>query len=217
MIFTSNYYTYVSSCHILFMQVNPLSDHEMDGELWKKFRHGDRLAFQKLYQKYLQDLFNYGFKVTPQRSQVTDAIQDMFIDLWNNKSNLSQTENIKYYLFKALRRRLIRNIKADKRYWVGEEKIAENATLVLPLENIIIEGQENAERLHQLKKAISKLSDRQKELISLIFYEGFSYEECSKLIGINLRSTYTLAWKALASLRKEIVKCIMIPFLFLFS
>mgnify|MGYP003651617391 CR=1 FL=1 len=199
------------------MHLNPLSDQEIDGELWKKFRHGDRLAFQKLYQKYLQDLFNYGFKVSPQRSQVTDAIQDMFIDLWHNKSNLSQTENIKYYFFKALRRRLVRNIKTDKRYWIGGEKIVETAALVLPLEDTIIEGQENAERLNQLKKAISKLSDRQKELINLIFYEGFSYEECSKLIGINLRSTYTLAWKALASLRKEIVKSIVIPFILLFS
>ncbi|MEQ9286870.1 MAG: sigma-70 family RNA polymerase sigma factor [Cyclobacteriaceae bacterium] len=199
------------------MLEQPLSGNETDGELWKKFREGDRHAFQVLYQKYLQQLFNYGYKVTPVRTQVTDGIQDMFIDLWNNRGSLSHTDSVKYYLFKALRRRLVRNLKKEKKYWLGSDDVLkESATLVLPLEHVIIEGQENDEKIGQLKKAISKLSDRQKEVITLIFYDGFSYEECSKLIGINLRSTYTLAWKALANLRKEIVKGILIPLLLLF-
>lgn len=194
-----------------------LSGNDEDSELWKKFREGDRRAFQSFYQKYLQQLFNYGYKVTPVRTQVIDGIQDMFIDLWNNRSSLSHTDNVKYYLFKALRRRLVRNLKKEKKYWLGpDDVLKENATLVLPLEQVIIEGQENEEKLSQLKKALAKLSDRQKEVITLIFYDGFSYEECSKLIGINLRSTYTLAWKALASLRKEIVKGILIPLLLMF-
>lgn len=199
------------------MLEQPLSGNETDGELWKKFREGDRRAFQVLYQKYLQQLFNYGYKVTPVRTQVIDGIQDMFIDLWNNRGSLSHTDNVKYYLFKALRRRLVRNLKKEKKYWLGSDDVLkENAILVLPLEHVIIEGQENEEKMGKLRKAISKLSDRQKEVITLIFYDGFSYEECSKLIGINLRSTYTLAWKALASLRKEIVKGILIPLFLMF-
>ena len=91
----------------------------------------------------------------------------------------------------------------------------ENTAILLPLENIIIEGQNDSERKENLTKAISKLSERQKEVISLIFYEGFSYEEVSKLIGINLRSTYTLAWKALSSLRKEILRFVVIPLMFM--
>lgn len=199
------------------MLEQPLSGNETDGELWKKFREGDRRAFQVLYQKYLQQLFNYGYKVTPVRTQVTDGIQDMFIDLWNNRSSLSHTDNVKYYLFKALRRRLVRNLKKEKKYWLSSDDVLkESTTLVLPLEHVIIEGQENEEKMGKLRKAMSKLSDRQKEVITLIFYDGFSYEECSKLIGINLRSTYTLAWKALASLRKEIVKGILIPLLLMY-
>jgi len=46
---------------------------------------------------------------------------------------------------------------------------------------------------------------RQKQVIHLLFFEQIAYEEVSKLMGINLRSVYTLAWKAIANLKKHIV------------
>ena len=193
-----------------------LSKQRTDTELWKEFRQGDRLSFQSIYKKYLNELFNYGSKITPVRSVVTDSIQEMFIDLWHNKSNLSNTENIKFYLFKALRRRIVKELVKDRKYFTGyDQSNFENTDIVLPLENRIIEDQANSERKANLKRAISKLSERQQEIISLIFYEGFTYEEASNLIGINLRSTYTLAWKALASLKKDIIKFVALFFLFL--
>ena len=182
------------------------SEHYTDLVLWADFRNGDRVAFQNIYQTHLNDLFNYGCKITPSRNIVIDSIQDMFIDIWQNRSNLSDTENIKYYLFKALRRRLLRAVKKDKKYCT-ETNLGtfDNTAIVLPFEYKLIKGQENKERINHLKNAINKLTERQKEVVTLIFYEGFSYEEVSTLIGINLRSTYTLAWKALTSLRKDLV------------
>ncbi len=181
-----------------------------DSELWQQFRQGDRVAFQQLYQKYLQELFNYGCKVVPVRSIVTDGIQDMFVDIWHNRGNLSSTDNVKYYLFKALRRRLVRNMDKERKHRLFP--VEQEVDVIFPFEDQLIAGQHNKEKLQQLRKAIGKLSDRQKEVISLIFYEGFSYEEASNLIGINLRSTYTLAWKALSILRKEITRLIILPF-----
>jgi RNA polymerase sigma factor (sigma-70 family) len=187
-----------------------------NADLWKEFRQGDRLSFQHMYKEHLNELFNYGSKVTPLRCVVADSIQEMFIDLWNNKSNLSHTDNIKFYLFKALRRRIVKELAKNRKCFTDYDQTSfENTVIMLPLENRIIEVQNDSERKENLRKAISKLSERQQEVVSLIFYEGFSYEEVSKLIGINLRSTYTLAWKALASLRKEILRFVLLAFLIL--
>lgn len=62
----------------------------------------------------------------------------------------------------------------------------------------------------QLSVALEKLPTRQKEVIQYVFFERFSYEEISKIMGINLRSVYTLAWKAIGALKKHIVSAFFV-------
>ncbi|MDN5199882.1 sigma-70 family RNA polymerase sigma factor [Fulvivirgaceae bacterium BMA10] len=188
---------------------------EPDHILWQQFREGDRRAFQQIYQKYLNELFTYGMKVQPHRNLVKDCLQDLFIDLWKNKENLSKTDNIKYYLFKALRRKITKDVVKKKRYYVERDVVEFSDTqIVFPFENKIIELQGQLMESQKLRKAVERLSDRQKEVINLIFYEAFSYEEVSNIMNINLRSVYTLVWKAISSLRKDIISFLALFILF---
>ncbi|MEX2565058.1 MAG: sigma factor-like helix-turn-helix DNA-binding protein, partial [Cyclobacteriaceae bacterium] len=41
------------------------------------------------------------------------------------------------------------------------------------------------------------------EVIHLLYYENCSYEDISKIMGINVQSVYTLAWKAIANLKRR--------------
>jgi RNA polymerase sigma factor (sigma-70 family) len=183
-----------------------------DEELWEEFRQGDRAAYQKLYSKYLSDLYYYGYKIVPDKAMVTDQIQDLFIDLWKYKDNLSRIKNIKHYLYRCLRNRIIKE-KSQNRYVVYDmEREYGNDLMVLPLENNIIESQTNSDTKDKLQKAFLALSKRQREVINLLFYEKFSYEEVADIMSINLRSVYTLAWKSLSVLRKELA-CLIIALL----
>src|SRR5690606_12479043 len=69
-------------------------------------------------------------------------------------------------------------------------------------ESKIIGIQREALVQKKLAMALGELPFRQKEVIQYLFFENFSYEETSILMGINLRSVYTLAWKAIANLKK---------------
>ena len=44
----------------------------------------------------------------------------------------------------------------------------------------------------KLAAGLEKLPLRQKQVIQLLYFEQFSYEEVSKMMGINLRSVYTI-------------------------
>lgn len=175
-----------------------------DEGLWEVCRQGDRDAYQTLYCKYLNDLYNYGYKIVPDNVAVADHIQDLFIDLWKRKNNLSQIKNFKHYLFRSLRNRIVNEV-SQRRYLVCDmESEYGEALLVLPREHEMIESQTHSEEKERLQRAFLALSKRQKEVINLLFYEKCSYEEVAGIMGINLRSVYTLAWKALAVLRKEL-------------
>src|SRR5690606_41088830 len=57
-------------------------------------------------------LLNYGYKITSDRTLIEDSIQDLFFELWKNRANISETTSIRFYLFKALRYKIVRNARA---------------------------------------------------------------------------------------------------------
>ena len=183
----------------------------LDTDLWESFRQGDREAYQKLYCKYLKALYNYGYKIIPNKAVVTDHIQDLFIDLWKYKGNLSCIKDVKYYLFRSLRNKIAKEMSRNQYTSYDMESEFGNTLMVLPLEATIIESQTQTETTKKLQKAFLALTKRQREVINLLFYEKFSYEEVAGIMSISLRSVYTLAWKALAVLRKEL-SCLIVAF-----
>lgn len=175
-----------------------------DEYLWEKVREGNRDAYQQLYSKYLSELCRYGFKIVPNRDAVADHIQDLFIDLWKYKENLTTIQNMKYYLLRSLRNRIVKEANQNKNFVCERETNLVQTQIELPIEHIIIEEQTQLQEDRKIKSAFMTLSSRQKEVIKLLYYEKFSYEEVAGIMALNLRSTYTLAWKALSALRNEL-------------
>ena len=86
-----------------------------DIELWNEFREGSHEAFQRLYQLYARDLLSYGNKVTGNTQLIEDSIHDLFIELWQSRNNLSQTDSIKFYLFRSLRNKINNSQQKDSK------------------------------------------------------------------------------------------------------
>jgi len=176
-----------------------------DSRIWIAFLKGNKSAYEFIYQHYVDELFCYGMSVKPNRSLVKDSIQDLFVELWNRRKNLSVTNNIKYYLYRSLRRKIKYLIDRERNLY--DEKPLRSVIrgeLVFPFEQKIITQQKEEERNQLIKRALLKLSDRQKEIINLIFFEQMSYEEVSEILLINIKSVYTLTWKAITSLKKNL-------------
>lgn len=63
--------------------------HEDEVLLWLQFKNGDRDAFAALYQKFIIPLIAYGTRLCPDRELLKDQIQELFVELWNSRENLS--------------------------------------------------------------------------------------------------------------------------------
>ncbi len=159
-----------------------------------------------LYRHFSRQLFQYGLSIDPDQDFVKDCIQDVFIDLWKYHKNLQKADNIKVYLFKSLSHKIFRESKKENKW--KKEEIKENQEACFFTESIeseLIDIQRDENLRKKLAIALGNLPHRQKEVIQYLFFENFSYEEVSKIMGINLRSVYTLAWKAISSLKKFIL------------
>ncbi|MCE7058015.1 sigma-70 family RNA polymerase sigma factor [Algoriphagus sp. AGSA1] len=172
-------------------------------ELWLELRSGEKAALEAIYRLFIKDLFRFGMSLHADEAIVQDAIQDVFIDLWNYRSKLCAEVNIRQYLFKSLSNRiqkeLGKNAKRGMMVWVGDE-----IPLELSVEDQLVKRQNESEISSKLKVAMGNLPVRQKEVLQYLYFEKLSYEETSKLLDITIRSTYTLAWKAINALKKAI-------------
>lgn len=172
---------------------------------WKMLRDGDREGLGGLYRFFSEDLFRYGCACGYEIDFVQDSIQEVFIDLWKYHKSLQKADNVKVYLFKSLVHKMYRESKREKKFVTEDiETALEEKFFIESIETQIIDAYTDETLKKKLANSIDALPDRQKEVILFIFFEKLSYEEISSLMGINLSSVYTLAWKAIGSLKKVV-------------
>ncbi len=68
-------------------------------------------------------------------------------------------------------------------------------------EHFLIAEQENAEKKQRVLDALGRLSNRQKEIIYLKYYQNLSYEEVSEIMNINYQAARNLLYQAIKSLK----------------
>ena len=74
--------------------------------LWDNFRRGGKEAFEALYHLYVDQLYNYGMHIFLDRTVVEDSIQDLFLELWQRRQFLGDTDGLRFYLYKSLKRKI---------------------------------------------------------------------------------------------------------------
>lgn len=172
-----------------------------DKELWDSFRAGSRIAYEQIYGLYVRTLYNYGYKIAQDRPLVEDCIQDVFLNLLEYRDRLSPTTSIKFYLFRAIRREIVRRLRESNRF----ESDAEPAFHALfEVEASWLDSQVGRDQIDDLLKALNQLPARQKEAIHLRFFDNLSYEEVASVMGIEQTSAYKIIYKALDNLQKRV-------------
>ncbi|EON79262.1 RNA polymerase ECF-type sigma factor [Lunatimonas lonarensis] len=175
-------------------------------ELWLGLKSGDKHAFEQLYRQYVRVLFQLGRSITGDAEFTEDCIQELFIDLWRYRENIKPTDNVRLYLFRSLSNKINKaKKKASKGLEAQRQTAYDYPQRLESVESTIVNAQREEVLQKKLASSLKELPIRQNEVIQYLFFENLSYEATAKLMGINLRSVYTLAWKALSSLKKSIL------------
>lgn len=185
---------------------------EQEQTLWKDMLTGNKKAFENLYKQFFQSMINYGFRITQNENLIEDAIQEVFIHIWNNKTHLSEVNEIKAYLFRSLKNRIIRQLERD--IFDKSEDIDTYLDFLISIseEQKKIDSEQSHAYLDTLQKAILHLPIRQQEVINLKYYHDFTLEEIAKLMDINKQSVSNLLFRSYATLRTILKNWIILIF-----
>jgi len=176
----------------------------MDYLLWERFKKGDTKAFFSLYDRFFDTLFNYGLHFSRDKDLIKDCIHDLFLDLYKYRENLSETDNVRFYLLRSLRR-LIFKENARKFIVLPDEQILlHNDISEMTFEENLVATETKDENYRALAEVMKELSDKQREGLALKFEQNLSYKEIAGILDISVESARTNIYRALKALRKAL-------------
>lgn len=174
-----------------------------DLRIWQSFRKGNIAAFQEIYFDHYRFLYNYCRKFTTDSYLVEDLIQDLFINILVRKDRLSNTDNIRLYLFSSIRRSLFRTLNT-KEYKVTYLFDPVNPAFHFDdgVDPKYGEEEEQNKTLKTLFVSVNNLGDRQKEIVYLKYFSGLNNKEIAEVLGISyqtVRNTLSTAFRKIRS------------------
>jgi RNA polymerase sigma factor (sigma-70 family) len=164
--------------------------------LWESFRNGDRDAFATLFRRHYDGLYRYGCKFIGNPDQLEDSIQELFLELWQSKSR-TPVASVRAYLLKSLKYKILKTYRQRRLLPIVDD----NIVFEWSQEDRIIAGERDAENRDKVLKALGRLSNRQKEIVYLKYFQNLSYEEIGEVMNINYQVARNLLYQSIKSLK----------------
>lgn len=174
-----------------------------DRELLILLQKDDTIAFEKLFRLYHKRVYAFALHLLPSTSNAEDIVQNVFMAVWNQRKTLQISTSFITYLF-GIARHMV--------YDFIQRKIHHEAFVEYSLENnkeysFITDDEVIFHELEErLKKHISELPERRREIFLLSRMEGLSYKEISAKLGISENTVDTQIRHALNYLRSHFLE-----------
>ncbi len=178
-------------------------------------QRGEELAFALLYNQYADLLYSYGTGLGFAKEDIEDSMQEVFCNLYLNHSKINGINNLKFYLLRALKNRLLNVFQASKTQNFIDVENEDFYTDVTILDDLI-EAEDRVAIQKKIQSYLDELTGRQREAIYLRYIEDLDYEEIAELMNMTVPSVRNLVFKAIKQLRNSSIPSLIWPILFSF-
>lgn len=171
--------------------------------IWDQFLAGDDEAYSILYTEYVNQLFLYGMHFTSNRELVKDCVQDLFIKIYANRTKLNSVDNVKVYLYTAMKNTLFNLFKKEVPYY-HIDSIEPVFHVEYSIESKLIETEYLYEQKKRIAQMMEMVTPRQREILYYRYVEELSYEEICKLMQMNYQSVRNLIHRTILKIRRTV-------------
>lgn len=171
-------------------------------ELVERCLSGDGLGYKELYQRYSKTMYNTCLRILNNVAEAEDVLQESFIEAFKNLGGFEYRTSFGGWLKQICINRSINQLKKRRIDWVDMEKIAGYDSA----EELPIDETELTLKVESVKKAIMKLPDGYRTVLSLYLLEGYDHEEISEILNVaesTTRTQFMRAKQKLLQLLKE--------------
>lgn len=168
--------------------------------LYSALRSKSKTAFEYLYDNYSPALYGVIFNILHNEEASNDALQEVFVKIWNNFDSYDPNRSRLYtWMMNIARNHSIdklrsKAMKGDRELKADKEFIRTNNAVSSPFTDGI-----------GLKKLVDDLEKEQKDIIELLYFQGFTQSEAADELSIPLGTVKSRARLAMNKLRKHFI------------
>ena len=171
-------------------------------DLINRISKSDEKAFEELFNRYFHYLHNVAFNRLGSAEVADDIIQDIFTDLWKNRSKIDIHTSVKSYLYQAVKNRVYKFIRhqAIRQKEVYIRKIYDEYYSGNPFaqSHDLLEEEELKELI---SKHLNELPDKSRDIFLLSREKHFTHQEIAEKLNCSPKTVEYHISKVLRHLR----------------
>ena len=158
---------------------------DRDAALVARVRSGDERAFNELVQAYMRQAFTLAYRVVGHREDAEDLVQESFLAAYQYLDSFDATRPFGPWLM-----RIVLNRGANLRRSRARRETEPETDAVSPAPSALEESERSEARV-VLTRALAKLSERQRTIVTLFDVDGLTSTEIGEMMAL---SAGTVRW-----------------------
>lgn len=186
--------------------LSSLTDEQLVGQI----AAGDTRAFDAIFERYYQQIYNFSKKQLSAKESVEDVVQEIFLRVFKSAKNFDTERKFSSWLYRIA-------LNEIKRFW-KRSSARQSYSLNTPLGDEVGDGERQDyladERVQaaelaesdlfsrDLRKLIDRLPEKQKTVVLLKVYQGLTFEQISEICECPLSTVLSRMRYAVTKLRR---------------
>lgn len=169
---------------------------------YQRFVSGDKSGLEEIIRLYSDSLTLYIYTLVGNIEDAREVMTETFVTLYVKKPDYSGRSSFKTWLYSIARHTAYDLLKNRNKYQPLSEEEMEDLPSKYDLEKEI-DGKDDKKRLYE---AIDQLKPEYKQVIYLVYFEGFNNSETAIIMKKSQKQTSELLYRAKLSLKKILEK-----------
>ena len=169
-------------------EISSKNKKEEDRELFQRIAEGHYTALEELFSKYYDALCRFGLSYEQNIAIVEEKISDVFILIWNKRSELKNIEKPKSYIYVIAKN----SLKKKRKFHHLHQSIDEGTGQIIPfspsIEENLIDQEEREITSHLIRSILNSIPEKSRRIFELSRIDGFKYNEISELVNLSPRT-----------------------------
>ena len=166
------------------------------------FLSGDPEGLERIIRDYKDGLILYLNGIVQNIAVAEDLTEDVFVKLIMKRPRFLSESSFKTWLYAIGRNTALSYLRRNKYIHIPLENCPELTDEVTNLEQQYI--QKDQQRV--LHSAMKKLKPEYRQVLWLVYFEGFSHKETARILGKTVHNAETLTYRARQALKRKLLE-----------
>ncbi|MGD1855435.1 MAG: sigma-70 family RNA polymerase sigma factor [Leptolyngbyaceae cyanobacterium] len=177
------------------------TDTASDADLLASLRSGKVEALRSLYQRYGRLVYTLSRRILHSDEEAEEITQDVFITLWKKDAYRADRGSLSRYLVVLTRSRSIDKLRSQTSH---RQRLHKWHLMMAEVSPTPLEMAALSERGERTRQALATLSDKERQVIEIAYYDGLSQSEIAQRLDIPLGTVKSRSRQALRKLRQAL-------------